>query len=124
MLLNVVIAFSDMGSNVQISAFGTDNLMRLLVSDKRLPAILLTTLVYVVSTLLLFNLGLGIVLAIATTAVPPALGALFRGIWFFAAYFPLGVVRAVVDLGGGPIAPQPDQSGGGGGVRVAATQPA
>ncbi|WP_050515673.1 carbohydrate ABC transporter permease [Dickeya undicola] len=82
MLLNLVIAFSDMGSNVQISTLSTDNLMRLLVSDKRLPAILLTTLVYVASTLLLFNLGLGIVLAIATTAVPTALGVLFRGIWF------------------------------------------
>lgn len=81
-LLNLVIAFSDMGSNLQITRFSADNLVRLLVSDRRVPTILLTTLVYVCATLLLFNLGLGIVLAIATTAIPARFGALFRGIWF------------------------------------------
>ncbi|MEC5341984.1 sugar ABC transporter permease [Brenneria populi] len=81
-LLNLVIAFSDMGSNLEIARFSADNLVRLLVSDKRVPTILMTTLVYVCSTLLLFNLGLGIALAIATTAIPARLGALFRGIWF------------------------------------------
>ncbi|ACS85148.1 carbohydrate ABC transporter permease [Musicola paradisiaca] len=82
MLLNLVMAFSDMGSNLHMGALGVDNLQRLVMTDKRLPAVLLTTLTYVASTLLLFNLGMGIVLAIATTAIPPKLGALFRGIWF------------------------------------------
>ncbi|QTF09193.1 sugar ABC transporter permease [Brenneria izadpanahii] len=81
-LLNLVIAFSDTGSNLEIARFSADNLARLLVSDRRMPAILLTTLAYVCATLLLFNLGLGIVLAIATTAIPARFGALFRGIWF------------------------------------------
>lgn len=81
-LLNLAIAFSDMDSGLRISAFNADNLLRLLGGDRRLPAVLLTTLVYVTATLLLFNLGLGIVLAIATTAAPPRLGALFRGLWF------------------------------------------
>jgi len=81
-VLNVVIAFSDMGSNLHVTGFGIDNLLRMLLSDRRLPAILLTTFIYVTSTLLLFNLGLGIMLAVVTTSISARLGMLFRGIWF------------------------------------------
>lgn len=81
-VLDAVIAFSDMGMNLKITSFGLANLQRMLLSDEQMPAILLATLVYVVATLFIFNLGLGITLAVTTTLLPESLGTLFRGVWF------------------------------------------
>lgn len=80
-VVNTVIAFTDMGATMRIGEFSTENFRRILQNDARLPGILLMTLVYVCATLFIFNLGLGMVLAIATTAVPERLGNFFRGLW-------------------------------------------
>ncbi|TQS73463.1 sugar ABC transporter permease [Rhodobacteraceae bacterium] len=80
-LVNTVIAFTDMGATLQIDGFSLGNFQRIVQRDMRLPGILLTTLVYVASTLLLFNVTLGASLAVATSAVPERLGNLFRGLW-------------------------------------------
>lgn len=80
-LVNTVIAFTDMGATLQIDGFSLGNFQRIVQRDMRLPGILLTTLIYVASTLLLFNVTLGASLAVATSAVPERLGNLFRGLW-------------------------------------------
>ncbi len=81
-LLDGAIAFSDMGMNLKVHAFGLANLQRMMLSDEQMPAILLTTLIYVLATLFIFNMGLGIALAVTTTLLPEFLGTLFRGLWF------------------------------------------
>ncbi|MCJ8140839.1 carbohydrate ABC transporter permease [Falsirhodobacter halotolerans] len=80
-LVNTVIAFTDMGATLKVDGFTLENFQRILQRDGRLPGILLTTLVYVTATLFLFNIGLGLALALATTAVPERLGSFFRGLW-------------------------------------------
>lgn len=80
-VVNTVIAFTDMSSTLRVGEFTFKNFQRMVQSDARLPMILLTTLIYVSATLFIFNIGLGLVLAIATTAVPQRLGSFFRGLW-------------------------------------------
>jgi len=94
-LVNTVIAFTDMGANLRIGAFTLENFQRIIQRDSRLPGILLTTFIYVFSTLLIFNLGLGALLAIATTAIPERLGNLFRGLWLLPRMSP-GVLYAII----------------------------
>lgn len=80
-LIDVAIAFTNMGANLKVERFTFDNIIRMLGRDSRMPAILMTTFIYVSATLFLFNIGLGAILAVATTAVPERLGAFFRGLW-------------------------------------------
>lgn len=80
-LVNLVIAFTDMGSNLRVGEFTLVNFQRILQRDARLPMVLLTTLIYVTATLFIFNVGLGALLAMASTAIPERLGNFFRGLW-------------------------------------------
>ncbi|WP_370678307.1 carbohydrate ABC transporter permease [Pleomorphomonas sp. PLEO] len=80
-LVNTVIAFTDMGPNLRVGALTVENFLRIVQRDARLPLVLMTTLIYVAATLFLFNVGLGALLAIASTAIPDRLGNLFRGLW-------------------------------------------
>ncbi|WP_094462695.1 carbohydrate ABC transporter permease [Pannonibacter phragmitetus] len=80
-IVNGVIAFTDMGANLRAGEFTLQNFERILQRDARLPAVLMTTLIYVSATLFLFNVGLGALLAVATTAVSGRLGTFFRGLW-------------------------------------------
>ncbi|MBS1165515.1 MAG: transporter rane spanning protein (sugar) [Proteobacteria bacterium] len=80
-LVNAVIAFTDMGPNLRVGTLTVENFLRIVQRDARLPLVLMTTLIYVAATLLLFNVGLGALLAIASTAIPDRLGNLFRGLW-------------------------------------------
>lgn len=80
-VVNTVIAFTDMGPNLRVGAFTVENFQRIAQRDARLPLVLLTTLIYVTTTLFLFNVGLGALLAVASTALPDRLGNLFRGLW-------------------------------------------
>ncbi len=80
-IVDVAIAFSDMGRNLRVTEFTTENVRHVLTGDRRLVGVMTTTFIYVVSTLAIFNIGYGLVLALATTALPQRTGAFFRAVW-------------------------------------------
>lgn len=80
-VVNLALAFTDMGRNLRVTGLTTENVARLVGGDSRLPGVLLTTLVFVGSTLVFFNLGYGLLLALTTTALPDRAGAFFRAVW-------------------------------------------
>ena len=80
-LVDIGIAFSDMGRNLRVSQFTTGNVQRMLSGDFRLAGVLTTTLIYVLCTLAIFNVSYGLILALATTALPQRTGAFFRAVW-------------------------------------------
>jgi inositol-phosphate transport system permease protein len=80
-IINVAVAFTDLGRNLQVTRLTTANFERMLGSDTRLASVLTVTLVYVLGTLAIFNVTFGLVLALVTTAVPARSGAFFRAIW-------------------------------------------
>lgn len=80
-VVNAVIAFTDMGANLRVGQFTMQNFERILQRDARMPMVLMTTLIYVSATLFIFNIGLGALLAMTSTAIPDRLGNFFRGLW-------------------------------------------
>ena len=80
-LVDVAIAFTDMGRNLQVTRVTAENVTRMLGGDRRLAQMLTNTLVYVLFTLALFNVGYGLLLALVTTALPERGGAFFRSVW-------------------------------------------
>ncbi len=80
-VVNTVIAFTDMGPNLRVGEFTFQNFERIVQRDARIPIVLLTTLIYVAVTLFVFNVGLGALLAMTSTAIPDRLGNFFRGLW-------------------------------------------
>ncbi|WP_421404643.1 carbohydrate ABC transporter permease [Agrobacterium fabrum] len=79
--VNAVIAFTDMGASLRVGEFTMRNFERIVQRDVRIPMVLLTTLIYVTATLFIFNVGLGALLAMTSTAIPDRLGNFFRGLW-------------------------------------------
>lgn len=79
--VDLAVAFSDMGMTLRVSEFTTDNFERMLTRDARLLKTLGLTFVYVLGTLSFFNVTFGLVLALATTAVPDRVGGFFRAVW-------------------------------------------
>jgi inositol-phosphate transport system permease protein len=79
--VDIGIAFSDMGRNLRVTQFTTGNVQRMLSGDLRLVGVLTTTLIYVLCTLAIFNVSYGLILALATTALPQRTGAFFRAVW-------------------------------------------
>lgn len=80
-LVDIGIAFSDMGRNLRVSQFTTGNVQRMLSGDFRLAGVLTTTFIYVLCTLAIFNVSYGLILALMTTALPERTGAFFRAVW-------------------------------------------
>jgi inositol-phosphate transport system permease protein len=80
-IVDVAIAFSDMGRNLRVTHFTTENVRHVLTGDRRLIGVMTTTFVYVVCTLAIFNVGYGLILALVTTALPQRTGAFFRAVW-------------------------------------------
>ena len=80
-LVDIGIAFSDMGRNLRVTQFTTANVERMLSGDFRLAGVLTTTFIYVLCTLAIFNVSYGLILALATTALPERTGAFFRAVW-------------------------------------------
>jgi inositol-phosphate transport system permease protein len=80
-LVDLGLAFTDMGRNLQVTGFTTENVDRMLTADRSLISVMGTTLVYVVATLAFFNLTFALVLALVTTALPERAGAFFRAVW-------------------------------------------
>ena len=80
-IVDVVIAFTDMGRDLQVTRFTTENVVRMLTGDRRLVSVMGTTLVYVLCTLAVFNVGYALLLSLLTTALPERTGAFFRAVW-------------------------------------------
>jgi inositol-phosphate transport system permease protein len=80
-IVDVGLAFTDMGRNLKVTGFTTENVQRMVAGDRRLSSVMATTLVYVLCTLAIFNLTYGLLLALVTTAMPDRVGAFFRAVW-------------------------------------------
>ena len=59
-----------------------------LLQDALIPRVLLNTGVYVFTTLLVLHLGLGLVLALLTAALPARPAVIFRMIWLLPRFTP------------------------------------
>lgn len=80
-VVDIVIAFTDMGRDLQVTRFTTENVVRMLTGDRRLISVMGTTLIYVLCTLAVFNVGYALLLSLLTTALPERTGAFFRAVW-------------------------------------------
>jgi inositol-phosphate transport system permease protein len=80
-IVDVGLAFTDMGRNLQVTGFTTENVQRMVSGDRRLTSVMATTLIYVLCTLAIFNVTYGLLLALVTTAMPDRVGAFFRAVW-------------------------------------------
>lgn len=80
-IVDLGLAFTDMGRNLRVTHFTTDNVERMLTGDRRLPSVIATTFIYVLCTLAIFNISYGLILALLTTALPERAGAFFRSVW-------------------------------------------
>jgi len=96
-VVDVVIAFTDMGRTLKVTQFTTENFERMVTRDTRLIASLGITAIFVAGTLLVFNTTFALVLALLTTAIPHRLGAFFRGVWLLPRMSP-SVVYALLWL--------------------------
>lgn len=80
-VVDVFVAFTDMGRSLRVTEFTTANFERMATGDRRLSSTLAVTFVYVFFTLAIFNVTFGLLLALTTTALPERTGAFFRAIW-------------------------------------------
>lgn len=90
-MLDLVIAFTDMAQTIKVTEFSTTQFGKLVKPSAdaifgfelrgSFQRALTRTFVFVGLTLLFFNIGLALLLALATTALPDRLGSLFRAIW-------------------------------------------
>lgn len=98
-IVDVFLAFTDMGRTVQIGELTTANFERMLTRDSRILKSLSLTFVYIICTLGLFNVTFGLILALATTArnMPEKVGSFFRAVWLLPRMSP-SVVYALLWL--------------------------
>ena len=98
-ILDVLISFTDMGRDLRVTRFSFDNYERALGigsrGDKQLPGVIVRTVMYVGGTLLIFNTTFGLLLALATTALPKGSGTFFRAVWLLPRMSP-SVVYAIL----------------------------
>jgi inositol-phosphate transport system permease protein len=80
-LIDFGLAFTDMGRNLKVTRFTTENFERMFTGDRRLVSVLGVTLIYVLGTLAIFNVTFALILALTTTALPDRAGAFFRAVW-------------------------------------------
>ena len=80
-VVDLYVAFTDMGQTLKITGFTIENFQRMATRDRRLSSTMLLTLVYVLGTLTIFNVTFGLILALVTTAVPDKVGSFFRAVW-------------------------------------------
>ena len=82
MIVDIGIAFTDMGRNLQVTRFTTENVAA--HAQRRPPAARASWArrsIYVLCTLAIFNVSYGLMLALLTTALPERAGAFFRAVW-------------------------------------------
>ena len=96
-VVDVFVAFTDMGQTLRVTEFTTENFERMVTRDRRLSSTLILTFIYVLGTLAIFNVTFGLVLALVTTAVPDKIGSFFRAVWLLPRMSP-SVVYALLWL--------------------------
>ena len=96
-IVDVLVAFTDMGRTLSISEWTTENFQRMWLRDTRLVKSLGLTLIYVFTTLAIFNVTFGLILALTTTALPNRVGGFFRAVWLLPRMSP-SVVYALLWL--------------------------
>jgi inositol-phosphate transport system permease protein len=96
-VIDLVLAFTDMGRTLVVTKFTLENFERMATQDTRLLEALGVTAVFVVTTLAIFNVTFALLLALVTTAVPQRLGAFFRAVWLLPRMSP-SVVYALLWL--------------------------
>ena len=96
-IIDLFLAFTDMGRTLAWSKFTLENFQRMLARDTRLLGSLGVTFIFVVATLGIFNVTFALLLALMTTAVPPRLGAFVRAVWLLPRMSP-SVVYALLWL--------------------------
>jgi len=89
-IITAFLALTNLDAAFQGTYVGLDN-FRGLFADPLLPRVLLNTVVYVFFTLICFNTGLGLVLALLTTHIPDRVGTVFRAIWLLPRLTPMVV---------------------------------
>ncbi|MGF1474666.1 MAG: carbohydrate ABC transporter permease [Geminicoccaceae bacterium] len=94
-VVNIVVAFTDMGRGLRITEFTTENFERMVTRDRRISHTLAVTAIYVFFTLAIFNVTFGLILALTTTAVPDRVGSFFRADWLLPRISP-SVVNALL----------------------------
>jgi inositol-phosphate transport system permease protein len=99
-IVDIVISFTDLGRDLRITEFTTDNYERALGigdarQDRQLPGVIARTFVYVGGTLLIFNTTFAVILALTTTAIPSGSGTFFRAVWLLPRMSP-SVVYAIL----------------------------
>ncbi len=80
-VVDIFVAFTDMGRSLRITELTTANFERMLTGDRRIGPTLALTFVYVLLTLGIFNVTFGLILALTTTALPERQGSFFRAVW-------------------------------------------
>jgi inositol-phosphate transport system permease protein len=82
-ILTVGISFTDMATasfGSRASFVGWDNYARMLLSPYT-TKIFTNTVVYVICTLIFFNVGMALVISLLTTSINKTAGSIIRGIW-------------------------------------------
>jgi inositol-phosphate transport system permease protein len=80
-IVDIFVAFTDMGRALRIEEMTTANFERMVTRDRRISGTLVITFIYVFGTLAIFNVTFGLLLALATTAIPDKVGGFFRAVW-------------------------------------------
>ncbi|MCL0104624.1 sugar ABC transporter permease [Dehalococcoidia bacterium] len=80
-------AFTDMDHRLLWDFIGIGNFQHM-ARDFLLPRILKNTVIYVIATLSIFNVGLALVLALVTSAVKRPVGIFFRTLWLLPRFSP------------------------------------
>ncbi len=94
-VVDIAIAFTDLGRDLRVTEITTKNFERAFVADRQLPGVIARTVVYVGCTLLIFNTTFGLLLALTTTAIPRTSGNFFRAVWLLPRMSP-SVIYAIL----------------------------
>src|SRR5262245_21260978 len=80
-LIDIAVSFTDLSRSLRITEITTEEYVKVLQGDRRLPQVIWLTLIYVFGTLAIFNVTFGLVLALTTTALSKISAGFFRGVW-------------------------------------------
>ena len=94
-LASLVLSFSDMGPDLRVTHWSTDNYVRLFTGDPRFAGVIFQTLVYATVTTALFGVGLALAMALASYLAPPRVAGVIQTLWLAPRVLP-GVVYAMI----------------------------
>lgn len=82
-VITIVLTFTNMTSATGLSGWSWNGIQNYtkLVRHPETPQHLLVTVKYVATTLVFFNVGMGLVIALVTTHLPKRSGVMFRSLW-------------------------------------------